>query len=255
MTATPVTDLTAPPDADPIDAAPPNPVTPGPATPDAAMLDRSLRPIAGSARLTLAATIGYVVAWIAGLTVFSSSTQVTADGAQVVRSLAGHQFAAGLQYALTEGATALCLIVVIWAVTGSARPGRARATIRLAALAATVVSLAECGLGLWLSAGLAHPGDAGLAGAVNDAITRLDGLKMLLLALTAATAAVAVRNRTLPLPRWLAPLAAVLALALVVSGVGYLAVSNAFASAAWISLPLLIVFVTAAGLATARLRR
>ena len=50
MTATPVTDLTAPPDADPIDAAPPNPVTPGPATPDAAMLDRSLRPIAGSAR-------------------------------------------------------------------------------------------------------------------------------------------------------------------------------------------------------------
>ena len=83
--------------------------------------------------------------------------------------------------------------------------------MRLAALVATVVSLAECGLGLWLSAGLARPGAAGLAGTVNDAITRLDGLKMLLLALVATAAAVAIRDRTLPLPRWLSPLAAVLA--------------------------------------------
>ena len=101
-------------------------------------------------------------------------------------------------------------------MTGNARPGRARPTIRVAALAATVVSLAECGLGLWLSAGLARPGEAGLAGAVNDAITRLDGLKMVLLALVAGAVAVAVRDRTLPL---------------------------------------LIIFVTASGLAAARLRR
>jgi hypothetical protein len=40
-----------------------------------------------------------------------------------------------------------------------------------------------------------------------------------------------------------------------VSGVGYLALSDAAASAAWVSLPLLIVFITASGLATARLRR
>jgi hypothetical protein len=203
----------------------------------------------------LTATIGYAVAWIAGLTVFASSTRVSANGMQVVRALAGHQFAAGLQYALTEGVTALFLITVIWAVTGNAQPGRARRTMRLAALAGTVVSLAECGLGLWLSAGLARVDEAGPAGAVNDAITRLDGLKMLLLALVATTAAVAIRARTLPLPRWLSPLATALAIAIAVSAVGYLALSDAAASAAWVSLPLLIVFVTAAGLATARLRR
>jgi hypothetical protein len=124
--------------------------------------------------------------------------------------------------------------------------------MRLATLAATLVSLAECGLGLWLSTGLARPGDGGTAGTVNDAITRLDGLKMLLLALTAAAAALAVRDRTLPLPRWLSPLAAVLAVAITVSGAGYLAVNNGGACAAWVSLPLLIVFVTATGLATAR---
>jgi hypothetical protein len=236
MTATPDSDLTA--------------------TPDAATLNGSRPGVTPGARLTLAATIGYAVAWIAGLIVFSSSTQVNASGTQVVRALAGHQFAAGLQYALTEGVTAVFLIMVIWAVTGIAKPGRPRAAMRLAALVATVVSLAECGLGLWLSAGLARAGEAGLAGAVNDAISRLDGVKMLLLAVVAIAAAVAVRDRTLPLPRWLAPLAAVLAVAITVSGVGYLALSNGAAAAAWVSLPLLIVFVAAAGVAAAtRLRR
>ena len=235
MTATPITDQTPPLDASPCGG--------------------SRRAVTPGTRGTLIATIGYAVAWIAGLTVFTSSTQVSANGVQVVRALAGHQFAAGLQYALTEGVTAHCLIAVMWAVTGSTQPGRGRPTIRLAALAATVVSLAECGLGLWLSAGLARPGEAGLAGAVNDAITRLDGLKMVLLALVAAAVAVAIRDRTLPLSRWLSPLAATLAVAIAVSGAGYLVLSDAAASAAWVSLPLLIVFVTAAGLATTRLRR
>jgi hypothetical protein len=195
MTVTPSTDLTAP-----LNASRPS---------------GSRRAVAAGARTTLTATIGYAVAWIAGLTVFASSTQISANGVQVVRTLAGHQLAAGLQYALTEGVTALCLIAVIRAVTGNARPGRA----------------------------------------VNDAITRLDGLKMVLLALVATAAAVAIRDRALPLPRWLSPLAAVLAVAIAVSGVGYLALSDAAASAAWVSLPLLIAFVTASGLATARLRR
>ena len=235
MTATPIADLTAA-----LNAAP---------------LDGSRRTIAARARLALIATFGYAVAWIAGLTVFASSTQVNASGTQVAGALAGHQLAAGLQYALTEGVTALFLITVIWGMTGAAQSGRVRRTMRLTALGATVVSLAECGLGLWLSAGLAHPGAAGLAGTVNDAISRLDGLKMLLLALIAIAAAVAIAGRTLPLPRWLSPLAAVLAIAITVSGVGYLALSDAAASAAWVSLPLLIIFVTAAGAATARLRR
>ncbi len=78
---------------------------------------------------------------------------------------------------------------------------------------------------------------------------------MVLLALLAIAAAVAIRDRTLPLPRWLSPLAAVLAVAIAVSRVGYLAPSDAAASAAWVSLPLLIVFITASGLATARVRR
>src|SRR6202020_3151494 len=119
MTATPVTGVTAPLDASPRSG--------------------SRRALTAGTRGTLAATIGYAVAWIAGLTVFASSTQVNANGGQVVRALAGHQFAAGLQYALTEGVTALCLIAVIWAVTGIAKSGRGRPTMRLTALGATAV--------------------------------------------------------------------------------------------------------------------
>src|ERR1700733_1213911 len=140
MTATPVTSLTAPLDASP--------------------RSESRRAVTAGTRGTLAATIGYVAAWIAGLTVFASSTQVNANGGQVVRALAGHQFAAGLQYALTEGVTALCLIAVIWAVTGNTRRGPARPTIRLAALAATVVSLAEARVRRSGSGGRAPPGRA-----------------------------------------------------------------------------------------------
>jgi hypothetical protein len=64
----------------------------------------SRRPAAGRRGLVTAAA-GYALAWVAGLSVYRSSTQVGTDGTQVVRALAGHQFAAGLQYALTEGVT------------------------------------------------------------------------------------------------------------------------------------------------------
>jgi hypothetical protein len=227
-------------------------MTATPLTGSASPLNGSRQLVTVGTRGTVIAAIGYALAWIAGLSVYGSSTQVNASGMQVVRALAGHQFAAGLQYALTEGVTALFLITVVWGVTRNARSSRAVQVMRLAGLAATVISLAECGLGLWLSTGLAHPGEAATAGTVNDAITRLDGLKMLLLALVAAAAAIAVAGRKLPLPRWLSPLAAVLSIAIAVSGIGYLALSERAASAAWVSLPLLIVFVTAAGLATAR---
>ena len=133
MTATPITDLTAPLNASPLERLPARPLPHAPA-------GRSSRPSATRSPGS------------PGLTVFASSTQVNASGMQVVRALAGHQFAAGLQYALTEGVTALFLITVIWGVTGTAQSGRARRAMRLAALVATVVSLAECGLGLWLSA-------------------------------------------------------------------------------------------------------
>jgi len=45
-----------------------------------------------------------------------------------------------------------------------------------------------------------------------------------------------------------------LAVAIVASGIGYLFLLNTLALAAWVSLPLLLVFVTGAGVALGRVR-
>jgi len=75
---------------------------------------------------------------------------------------------------------------------------------------------------------------------------------MLALAAMAAGGAALVR-RTHLLPGWLGYLGALLAVALVVSGIGYLLLSSALAPAAFVSGPLLLVWVTATGIWLGRL--
>ena len=84
MTATPIADLTGSLNAPPLDSCRP--------------------PTAAGARLTLIATIGYAVAWIAGLTVFASSTQVERQrDAGGWRPGAATSSPAALQYAADRG--------------------------------------------------------------------------------------------------------------------------------------------------------
>jgi hypothetical protein len=66
-----------------------------------------------------------------------------------------------------------------------------------------------------------------------------------------AAGGAALVRRTRLLPAWLGWLAALLAVALVVSGVGYLLLSSALAPAAFVSGPLLVVWVTATGISLA----
>jgi hypothetical protein len=70
---------------------------------------------------------------------------------------------------------------------------------------------------------------------------------MLALAAMAASGAALVR-RTRLLPGWLGHLGVVLAVALVVSGIGYLLLSSTLAPAAFVSGPLLLIWVTAVGI-------
>ena len=98
-----------------------------------------------------------------------------------------------------------------------------------------------------LLAGSAVPdGDSSRAGSLFAAINRLDGVKMLALAAMAASGAALVRWTRL-LPSWLGYLGALLAVALVVSGIGYLLLSSTLAPTAYVS-GLLLVWVTAAGI-------
>ena len=220
------------------------------------------------------AGIGYAVAWLAGLSIFSSSATVRTTGARVLAADAGHQAAATTQFVLTEGAAAVFLAVVViaigraglrsadgrvaWAADGrpvwAAGAARAAWIATTAGLAAVVVSLVQCGLGVYLTSSVVPAGHAAAAGDLTDAISRLDGVKMLALAVL-ALAGIALARNTPVLPGWLSYAGIALAVAIVVSGVGYLLLLDSLALAAWVSLPLLLVWVTGSGIALGRARR
>ena len=109
----------------------------------------------------------------------------------------------------------------------------------------------QCVLGVFLTSSVVPAGHAGTAAAVNDAISRLDGAKMLVLAAMAVAGSV-MAQRTRLLPRWLRGAGMALAVAITASGVGYTLLNNALALAAWVSLPLLLVWVTGSGVVLGR---
>jgi hypothetical protein len=117
----------------------------------------------------------------------------------------------------------------------------------VAGVGAAGVSLLQCALGLLLAGSAVPDGDSGRAGSLFAAINRLDGVKMLALAAMAASGAALVR-RTRLLPSWLGYLGALLAVALVVSGIGYLLLSSTLAPTAYVAGLLLLAWVTAAGI-------
>jgi hypothetical protein len=93
--------------------------------------------------------------------------------------------------------------------------------------------------------------DASRAQSMLQLIDRLDGVKMLLLALMALVAAVLVRRVQL-LPPWLGWTAVALAATLIVSALGYLLLDSGLAAAAAASLPLLLLWICSAGVARGR---
>jgi hypothetical protein len=214
------------------------------------------RSIGGRTRLLTApavAGVAYLVAWVTGLAVWPTNLDVAASGSRVVAAYTGHRGAAMAQSLLVHGVAALALAVVVLALGQAARHRDAGPLARAAVVAgigAAVVSLLQCALGLLLAGWAVPDGDSGRAGSLFAAINRLDGVKMLALAAMAASGAVLVR-RTRLLPSWLGYLGALLAVALVVSGVGYLLLSSALAAAAFVSGPLLVVWVTATGISLA----
>jgi hypothetical protein len=196
----------------------------------------------------------YVAAWLVGLAIWPSNLAVSASGAKVVRTYSAHQAVGAAQFVLVEGIAAIALAVVVVALARAIRPAapdRARVAL-VTGLTACLISIAQCALGVVLATALASPAHVGAADDVFDAINRLDGVKMFLLAALIGTAALA--HRELGTPSWLRVVSLLAILALLVSGVGYLVLDDLLANAAFVSGPLLLVWVSATGLALSRPR-
>ena len=193
--------------------------------------------------VTGVAGIGYALSWIAGLSVPAPSPKLTASGAEIAAALAGHGTAVAAQFALTEGLPAAGLAIVSIALARAARRSGAAAAGRvalIAGVAAALISLLQFALGAVL-AGTASPGTAHL---LYDAVNRLDGVKMLALAVLGLAAAASG-----VLPRWLRYTGIALAIAITASGVAYLLLLQNLAILAVPAGVLLLVFITGAGIA------
>ncbi|MCO6007101.1 hypothetical protein NE236_19145 [Actinoallomurus purpureus] len=201
--------------------------------------------------ITLPAVTGiaYTLSWVAGLSIGAPSPKLTASGSEIVSAFAGHQGVVAAQFLLTEGLPAAGLGIVSVLLTKAASRAGAVTAARViggAGIIAAVISLVQFALGLALSRTTA-PGTAHLLFQAGD---RLDGVKMLALAVVGVAAAASG-----VLPRWLRYAGAALAVAIAASGVVYLFLLQSLALLAAPALILLLIFVTGTGIALGRYGR
>ena len=131
-----------------------------------------------------------VAAWVVGLVIGPASLDVTAPGTAVVSAYAGQQGAAIVQVLLTKGVAAVALAVVVLTLGQVARGRKSRriaSRIEVAALAAVVLSLVQCVHVVRLAGWVAPGGDSSRAASLFQLISRIDGVKMLLLSILAGS--------------------------------------------------------------------
>ncbi|MFD7618293.1 hypothetical protein [Streptomyces sp. NPDC059802] len=204
---------------------------------------------------TSARAAGYThaVAWVLGLAAaWGAAPEVGDTPAGITTAYADRPVQAITQALLVHGVAAACLVVV-----GSGLLDRARRTSSTAAHSAGwagrvagVLAFVQLVLELVAVRG-ADPASPGRTGALFEAVQRADGVKMLALAVLAAAACAASRHGTL-LRRREVVIGWVLAATITVSGIGYLFLSTALTSAAFISLPLLLIWIAVLGAALRR---
>lgn len=179
--------------------------------------------------------ISYTLSWIAGLSIPAPSPKFGASGTQIVSAITGQEPALVMQFLLTEGLPAAGIAVVSVTLARFMRSGLAL----VSGAAAAVISLLQFSLGCWLAA-TTSPGTAHV---LYQTLNRMDGAKMLSLAVLGCAVAVAA-----VLPRWLRLTGAALAVAIAISGAIYLLLAQDLAFLAGPALVLLLLFMTGAGI-------
>jgi hypothetical protein len=181
----------------------------------------------------LVVAILYVLTWVVGLSIGAPELSADQDGAAVLSVYAAAQSAL-LQAVLVHGIAGLLLgvLAVLLARDSGFSVGRRRVTLAAGVLT-VLLSWAQLAGEVVLTVG--GP-SADAAWRVWTTVAVLDGAKMLALAVLVSVTLPRLRARPL---RWLAGAAAV---SLVASGVGYLVLNPAVMGAAYVSLPLLLVW-------------
>ena len=203
-----------------------------------------------------AVSAAYSLSWIAALSVGPGNVSATAGGHEVVAAYSGQAVGGTAQYLLSEGLPAVGLAVVGLALAGAARRAgllRTARTTAASAVAAAVISAVQCLLGVFLVLSSVPRGATGEAHLLFELVNRMDGVKMLVLAALALCGAALARSGVAA--GWLRYPAYALALTIAGSGIGYLLLLSGFTSLAYLSLPLLMLWVTGTGISLSRKAR
>jgi hypothetical protein len=184
--------------------------------------------------------IAFTLSWIIGLAIPAPSPRLTASGATVLAELEGHGGQVVASYTLIWGLPAFGLAVISVYLARYARHPR---WVLGAGLFAALLSLTQFAAGIALARASA-PATAHL---LNEAVNRLDGVKMLAIAAFALLAATEAA-----LPRWLRWLGVALGISITASGVAYLFLLDSVSWLAYVAGVLLLIFIPAAGIVLGR---
>jgi hypothetical protein len=195
------------------------------------------------AYLPATAAITYVAAWIAGLAAWPVNLALNASSAQVTAAFRQHPAEAVIQVLLVEGLAGVLLGVVLAEAFLARFPRMARPLVPVAfGAAAVIASVVQCVIGL-IATAAATSHDTTRCGDFVALLNRVDGVKMLALAVVAIWLAAAPIT-----PRWLRALSVMLAVAIAVSGYAYVALANVLAWTAYISGVALLAWVAVLGI-------
>ena len=206
----------------------------------------------GWSSLPVIAVAVYLLAWIAGLAIQPPAPAIDASAIDVASHFQSERATSFVRSLLVHGVSAGALIAIASVLYRAARSHGELRTGRIlyaSACAGAVVSFLQMALGFTLAA-TAETAEAGRANSLFDAINRLDGVKMIAFAVMASAGVVLTRRGAFP--RWLGVVGSVLGGTLLLSAAGYLLLDPNLATAAFISLPLLLVWVSGSGLFAAQ---
>lgn len=184
--------------------------------------------------------IAFALSWIIGLAIPAPSPRLAASGSTVLAAFAGHGGQAVSNLVLTEGLPAVGLAVIAAYLAPHTRHPR---WVLGTGIFAAVVSLTQCVLGIALTRATT-PATAHL---LWEAVNRLDGVKMLAIAVVALAAGAAAT-----LPRWLRWLGVALGISITASAVTQLFLLDSLAWLPYVAGVVLLTFIPASGIVLGR---
>jgi hypothetical protein len=206
----------------------------------------------GSSRLVAPAAATYVFAWIAGLTLGTSSLGADATDAAVRAHYVTEATVVALQATLVHLVAGSALAVLTLGVAPLLSGPRARSATLVAGLLAGVLSMAQALVAYAAAAGAADR-PAAWSRSMLDTITTLDTVKLLLLA--AFVGLVSATLHSVRLPRSGRVVGIVTSVLLVLGAASFVVSSGGLQAALALSLVLLLAWVATLGVVVRRARR